>query len=104
MITVNGVTFKITGTCQISSLKAGTPFMYNERVCLPHGRYTLTRCNDFFNGTEYDIKDFNVSVPTLEIVHSMTGAGDAALEEKITSLEERLSDLEKLVKMMIRNS
>ena len=104
MIKVNGIMFEISGTKEISNISKGIPFLYKEKVCLPHGRYNLTRCTDFFTGDEYSIDDFHITVPLLSVKSSEAGTGDAALEEKIAALEERVVDLEKLVKMMLRNS
>ena len=103
MITVNGVTFEISGTKQISNIDKGTPFLYHEKVCLPHSRYNLTRCNDFFTSEEYTIDDFHITVPML-IMKSSEAEATGACVEKIKDLEERVGDLEKLVKMMLRNS
>lgn len=104
MIKVNGITFEISGTKTLSNIDRGTPFLYKEKVCLPHARYSLTRCTDFFTGEEYSIDDFYITVPLLVVKPGDAGTSDTALTEKIKALEERVDDLEKIVKMMLRNS
>ena len=107
MFTKNGLAFMPTNGCKITEVPEGTPFLYKDTVCLPHSSYRYTRCTDFFSSEEICIDDSSVYVTLLKVVEDTSPTpteAPAVGDERVAALEERVSELEALVKLLIRNS
>ena len=109
MFTKNGLAFMPTEGSKITDVPEGTPFLYKGTVCLPHSSFRYTRCTDYFSGERIGIDDSGVYVTMLSVVdgssttptETTTAEPDA---ERLAALEDRVSELESLVKLLIKNS
>ena len=105
MYTRNGLAFMPTKGIKITEVPEGTPFLYKDTVCLPHSSYRYTRCTDYFSGESMSIDDCSASVTMLRVVDgSSTTPTETPDAERLAALEDRVSELEALVKLLIRNS
>lgn len=107
MFTKNGLYFVPVGGTKITDVETGTPFLYKEHVCLPHCAYRYSQCSDYFTGERVDIDDIRVYVTTLKVVDDPTPEPTEEPTpdtERLAALEERVSELEALVKLLIKNS
>lgn len=105
MLTKNGLAFMPTKGCRITEVPDGTPFLYNNTVCLPHNSYRYTRCTDYFTGESMRIEDSSASVTMLRVVDDPSSTPTAEPDaERLAALEDRVSELEALVKLLIKNS
>ena len=109
MFTKNGLSFMPTKGCRITEVPEGTPFLYKNNVCLPHSSYRYTWCTDYFSGEKVKIDDSSASVTMLNVVDEPSttptvAPTEAPGDERLAALEDRVSELEALVKLLIRNS
>lgn len=111
MYTRNGLAFMPTKGIKITEVPEGTPFLYKDTVCLPHSSYRYTMCTDYFSGESMRIDDCSVSVTMLRVVDDpsttpteVPTAEPGAGAERLAALEDRVSELEALVKLLIKNS
>ena len=108
MYTKYGLAFIPTKGCRITEVPDGTPFLYKNTVCLPHSSYRYTWCTDYFSGEMVKIDDSSASVTMLSVVDSSTTPTEVPTAEpdaeRLAALEDRVSELEALVKLLIKNS
>ncbi len=108
MFTKNGLAFMPTGGCDITKVPEGTPFLYKGTVCFPHSSFKYTRCTDYFTSEEIGIDDSSVYVTLLKVVADEPSTtpteAPTADAERLAALEDRVSELESLVKLLIKNS
>ena len=107
MFTKNGLYFAPVGGAEITEVEAGTPFLYKDHVCLPHGAFRYSQCTDYFTGERIDIDDIGIYVTTLKVVdESSTTPTEAPTPDadKFAVLEDKLSEIEKLVMLLIKSS
>lgn len=105
MFTKNGLGFMPTEGSKITDVPEGTPFLYKGTVCLPHSSFRYTKCTDYFSGECVRIDDSGVNVTMLSVVDEPSATPTETPDaERLAALEDRVSELEALVKLLIKNS